>query len=55
MAQRRKTLKDVAEACGVHVSTVSRALNEFQRRGLIAMDGKTILLKPGFEGADLTA
>ena len=31
MARRRTTLKDVAEAVGVHVSTVSRALNPATR------------------------
>lgn len=37
MARRRSTLKDVAEAVGVHVSTVSRALHP-HTRGLITED-----------------
>ncbi len=53
--RERPTQQHIAAMVGTSRETVSRALNEFQRRGLIAMDGKTILLKPGFEGADLTA
>lgn len=51
--RERPTQQHIAAMVGTSRETVSRALNEFQRRGLIEMDGKTILLKPGFEGADL--
>jgi CRP-like cAMP-binding protein len=51
--RERPTQQHIAAMVGTSRETVSRALNEFQRRGLIEMDGKNILLKPGFEGADL--
>jgi CRP/FNR family transcriptional regulator, cyclic AMP receptor protein len=43
----RPTQQHIAAMVGTSRETVSRALNEFQRRGLIEMDGKTILVKPG--------
>jgi CRP-like cAMP-binding protein len=46
----RPTQQHMASMVGTSRETVSRALNEFQRRGLISMDGKEILLKHGFEG-----
>jgi CRP-like cAMP-binding protein len=48
----RPTQQHIAAVVGTSRETVSRALNEFQRRGLIEMDGKNILLRPGFETAD---
>ncbi|MBI5495434.1 MAG: Crp/Fnr family transcriptional regulator [Deltaproteobacteria bacterium] len=47
--RERPTQQHIAAMVGTSRETVSRALNEFQRRGLIEMDGKYILLKPGFE------
>ena len=51
--RERPTQQQIASMVGTSRETVSRALNEFQRRGLIAMDGKEILLKHGFEGVSL--
>jgi CRP/FNR family cyclic AMP-dependent transcriptional regulator len=52
--RERPTQQHIAAMVGTSRETVSRALNEFQRRGLIEMDGKNILLKHGFEQADVT-
>lgn len=49
----RPTQQHIAAMVGTSRETVSRALNEFARRGLIEMDGKTILLRPAFEGSDV--
>ena len=38
---------------GTSRETVSRVLSEFQRRGLLSMQGKTILLSHGFVEQDL--
>lgn len=48
----RPTQQHIAAMVGTSRETVSRALSEFQRRGLIEMEGKEILLKHGFESAD---
>ncbi|MEW5853066.1 MAG: Crp/Fnr family transcriptional regulator [Myxococcota bacterium] len=50
--KERPTQQQIAAMVGTSRETVSRALNEFQRRGLIEMDGKSLVLKPGFELAE---
>ena len=44
----RPTQQDLASMIGTSRETVSRVLSEFQRRGLLSMQGKTILLSQGF-------
>ncbi|NOZ85154.1 MAG: Crp/Fnr family transcriptional regulator [Deltaproteobacteria bacterium] len=44
----RPTQQDIASMAGTSRETVSRALSEFQRRGLIETTGRSILLKHAF-------
>lgn len=44
----RPTQQDLAAMIGTSRETVSRVLSEFQRRGLLSMQGKNILLSHGF-------
>jgi CRP-like cAMP-binding protein len=46
--RERPTQQDLASMTGASRETVSRVLSEFQRRGLLSMQGKKILLSHGF-------
>lgn len=46
--RKRPTQQDIAGMINTSRETVSRALSEFQRRGLLQMEGKTIVLRPQF-------
>jgi len=46
--RERPTQQDLASMVGTTRETVSRALSEFQRRGLIEMRGRALILNPGF-------
>jgi CRP-like cAMP-binding protein len=46
--QKRPTQQDMASMVSTSRETVSRALNEFQKRGLLEMDGKRVILRPQF-------
>lgn len=48
MIRERPTQQDLASMIGTSRETVSRVLSEFQRRGFLSMQGKTILLSHGF-------
>ena len=45
---KRPTQQDIASMVSTSRETVSRALNEFQKRGLLVMDGKKVILRPQF-------
>jgi len=45
----RPTQAEIAAMVGTSRETVSRALSEFQRRGLIVMSGRQVLLPHGFD------
>jgi len=45
---KRPTQQDIASMVSTSRETVSRALNEFQKRGLLEMDGKSVILRPQF-------
>ena len=45
---KRPTQQDLASMIGTSRETVSRVLSEFQRRGLLTTEGKSILLSHGF-------
>jgi len=51
--RERPTQQDLAAMIGTSRETVSRVLSEFQRRGLLSMQGKTILLSHGFADQQL--
>jgi len=51
--RERPTHQDLAAMIGTSRETVSRVLSEFQRRGLLSMQGKTILLSHGFAEIDI--
>jgi CRP-like cAMP-binding protein len=46
--RERPTQQDLASMIGTSRETVSRVLSEFQRRGFLSMQGKSILLSHGF-------
>jgi CRP-like cAMP-binding protein len=48
LIRKRPTQQDIASMVSTSRETVSRALSEFQRRGLLEMDGKKIVLHPQF-------
>ncbi len=48
LIKERPTQQDLASMIGTSRETVSRVLSEFQRRGFLSMQGKTILLTQGF-------
>jgi CRP/FNR family transcriptional regulator, cyclic AMP receptor protein len=52
--RERPTQQDLAAMIGTSRETVSRVLSEFQRRGLLSMRGKTILLSHGFAEQQLS-
>lgn len=48
LIQERPTQQEIASMIGTSRETVSRVLSEFQRRGLLSLQGKKILLSHGF-------
>lgn len=48
LIHKRPTQQDIASMVSTSRETVSRALNEFQKRGLLEMDGKSVILRPQF-------
>ena len=48
LIEKRPTHQDIASMVSTSRETVSRVLNEFQRRGLLKMDGKQVILSPAF-------
>ncbi|MBW1807068.1 MAG: Crp/Fnr family transcriptional regulator [Deltaproteobacteria bacterium] len=48
LIRKRPTQQDIASMVSTSRETVSRALNEFQKRGLLIMDGKKVILRPQF-------
>jgi CRP/FNR family cyclic AMP-dependent transcriptional regulator len=46
--RERPTQQDLAAMIGTTRETVSRVLSEFQRRGFVSMQGKSLLLSHGF-------
>jgi CRP/FNR family cyclic AMP-dependent transcriptional regulator len=49
LIRERPTQQEIASMVGTSRETVSRALNDFSRRGLILMNGKQLLLRHGFQ------
>lgn len=49
LIRERPTQQEIASMIGTSRETVSRALNDFAKRGLIVMSGKQILLRQNFE------
>ena len=48
LIKNRPTQQDMASMIGTTRETVSRILSDFQKRGLLSTEGKTILLNHGF-------
>jgi len=48
LIKERPTQQDMASMIGTTRETVSRILSDFQKRGLLSTEGKTILLSHGF-------
>ncbi len=48
LIRERPTQQDLASMIGTSRETVSRVLSEFQRRGFLSMQGKSVLLSHGF-------
>ena len=48
LIRKRPTQQDIASMVSTSRETVSRALSEFQKRGLLIMDGKKVILRPQF-------
>ncbi len=48
LIRRRPTQQDIASMVNSSRETVSRVLGELQRRGLLLMDGKQVVLRPRF-------
>jgi CRP-like cAMP-binding protein len=48
LIRKRPTQQDIASMVNSSRETVSRVLSEFQRRGLLVMDGKKVVLRPQF-------
>ncbi|MBN2494161.1 MAG: Crp/Fnr family transcriptional regulator [Deltaproteobacteria bacterium] len=48
LIRKRPTQQDMASMVSTSRETVSRVLNEFQKRGLLEMDGKQVILHPQF-------
>lgn len=49
LIRERPTQQEIASMVGTSRETVSRALNDFAKRGLVTMNGKQILLHHAFE------
>jgi CRP-like cAMP-binding protein len=45
LIEKRPTQQEIASMLGASRETVSRVLNDFSRRGIIVMDGKSIMIK----------
>lgn len=52
LIRERPTQQEIASMVGSSRETVSRALNDFVRRGLVVMNGKQILLRHAFDLRD---
>jgi CRP-like cAMP-binding protein len=52
LLRERPTQQEIASMVGTSRETVSRALSDFSRRGLIVMSGKQLLLRHGFQPED---
>lgn len=52
LIRERPTQQDIAAMIGTSRETVSRALNDFAKRGYVDMNGKAILLRHSFLGID---
>jgi CRP-like cAMP-binding protein len=48
LVRERPTQQELAGLIGTSRETVSRALSDFARRGLLEMNGKQLLVRPGF-------
>ncbi len=48
LIRKRPTQQDIASMVNSSRETVSRVLNDFQKRGLLGMDGKQVILRPQF-------
>ncbi|HUU01424.1 MAG TPA: Crp/Fnr family transcriptional regulator [Myxococcota bacterium] len=48
LIRKRPTQQDIASMISTSRETVSRALGEFQKRGLLEMTGKSVVLRPQF-------
>ena len=48
LIRKRPTQQDIASMVNSSRETVSRVLNDFQKRGLLGMDGKQVILRPKF-------
>jgi CRP-like cAMP-binding protein len=48
LIRKRPTQQDIASMVNSSRETVSRVLSEFQRRGLLVIDGKQVILRPQF-------
>lgn len=55
LIKERPTQQEIASMVGTSRETVSRALNDFAKRGLILMSGKQIVLRHGFESEEYEA
>ena len=48
LIKRRPTQQEIASMVNTSRETVSRALNEFRKRGLLVLNGRRVLLRPQF-------
>lgn len=55
LIRERPTQQEIASMIGTSRETVSRALNDFAKRGLLTMSGKQIFLRQAFDYSDLDA
>ena len=55
LIKERPTQQEIASMIGTSRETVSRALNDFAKRGLLSMSGKQIVLHAAFEDHELDA
>jgi CRP-like cAMP-binding protein len=55
LIKERPTQQEIASMIGTSRETVSRALNDFAKRGLVIMNGKQIILRHSFDYEDLEA
>lgn len=53
--RERPTQQELANMVGTTRETVSRALSEFQRRGLLELRGRSIILHPSFSAEEISA
>jgi CRP-like cAMP-binding protein len=55
LIKERPTQQEIASMVGTSRETVSRALNDFAKRGLVVLSGKQIILRHSFEYEDVEA